>query len=165
MSTLPSSQIDPELLKDHLACPKCGYDLHGIPEHRCPECGFGYDAAAVRSMAKAFERARVAVAQVVINKVAIALALTTPAFSDRIGIGGLAKFVLMASAYVGAFLTWVILTGAYAGPSTFRSLLTGFVAIPVVAIWIPGTPRFLNSITFMGAGFMLAWAWWLRVRH
>jgi hypothetical protein len=24
-------------------CPKCSYWLRGIPEHRCPECGFGFD--------------------------------------------------------------------------------------------------------------------------
>src|SRR5262245_12509714 len=26
-------------------CPHCGYSLNGLPrEHRCPECGFEYDA-------------------------------------------------------------------------------------------------------------------------
>lgn len=32
-------------------CPQCGYDLFGIPEDRCPECGFGYQRAAIRNLA------------------------------------------------------------------------------------------------------------------
>jgi hypothetical protein len=24
-------------------CLSCGYDLHGLPEHRCPECGRAFD--------------------------------------------------------------------------------------------------------------------------
>ncbi len=31
-------------------CPQCGYDLWGIPEQRCPECGFRYQWAAIRRM-------------------------------------------------------------------------------------------------------------------
>ena len=26
-------------------CKRCGYDLHGLPEPRCPECGTGFDPA------------------------------------------------------------------------------------------------------------------------
>lgn len=29
----------------------CGYDLRGIPEAQCPECGFGYDHTAIRTTA------------------------------------------------------------------------------------------------------------------
>lgn len=28
-------------------CEKCGYDLHGLPEPRCPECGSPFDILAV----------------------------------------------------------------------------------------------------------------------
>ncbi len=31
-----------------LRCVACGYDVRGIPEAQCPECGFGYDHAAIR---------------------------------------------------------------------------------------------------------------------
>ncbi len=34
--------------KEHLYCTQCGYNLRGIPENRCPECGFGYDRGAIR---------------------------------------------------------------------------------------------------------------------
>ncbi|MBN1492209.1 MAG: hypothetical protein JXA69_20015 [Phycisphaerae bacterium] len=27
----------------NLGCPKCGYPLRGLPEHRCPECGLAFD--------------------------------------------------------------------------------------------------------------------------
>lgn len=30
-----------------LCCPKCGYDLTGLRESRCPECGAAFDLAAL----------------------------------------------------------------------------------------------------------------------
>lgn len=46
-----------------LRCPQCGYNLTGLAEPRCPECGAAFDwaqvrAAAHRGPAIAFERAR-----------------------------------------------------------------------------------------------------------
>ncbi len=35
---------------DGRLCPKCAYDLRGLPDrHRCPECGTEYEAASIRS--------------------------------------------------------------------------------------------------------------------
>lgn len=31
-----------------LACPKCGYALHGLPTHTCPECGLNFDPEVLR---------------------------------------------------------------------------------------------------------------------
>lgn len=34
----------------HLTCPRCGYDLHGLPEPRCPECGRAFDEQAPKPL-------------------------------------------------------------------------------------------------------------------
>ncbi len=46
------------MIDEDLYCPQCGYNLRGIPEDRCPECGFGYDRGAIRSesISEAFNR-------------------------------------------------------------------------------------------------------------
>lgn len=31
-------------------CASCGYDLRAIPEHRCPECGIGFQTLGMRSL-------------------------------------------------------------------------------------------------------------------
>lgn len=33
-----------------IECPHCGYDLRGLVEGRCPECGFGYDHEGLRAL-------------------------------------------------------------------------------------------------------------------
>ena len=39
---------------EEVFCPQCGYNLFGIPERRCPECGFGFDREAVQSLAQEY---------------------------------------------------------------------------------------------------------------
>ena len=46
MSTLPDDAADDD--DDALTCPLCGYDLRGLPEDRCPECGHAFDPASLR---------------------------------------------------------------------------------------------------------------------
>lgn len=42
-----------DYFRGELACPHCGFDLAGLPDdHRCPECGFGYQRDAIREIAK-----------------------------------------------------------------------------------------------------------------
>jgi len=40
-----------------LACPKCGYDLGGISEPMCPECGERFDPERIRNAPKSWYRA------------------------------------------------------------------------------------------------------------
>lgn len=37
-------------MHQHLHCPQCGYDLTGLPENRCPECGVPFDPAGLRRL-------------------------------------------------------------------------------------------------------------------
>lgn len=39
----------PDDIEDHLHCPKCDYDLSGLHEPRCPECGFEFNLDELRS--------------------------------------------------------------------------------------------------------------------
>lgn len=50
MST-PTDLEPPEIriaAADALNCPLCGYDLRGLPENRCPECGHAFDPDELR---------------------------------------------------------------------------------------------------------------------
>lgn len=38
---------------DALTCPLCDYDLRGLPEHRCPECGHAFDPDELRRQVRA----------------------------------------------------------------------------------------------------------------
>jgi ribosomal protein L37E len=154
------------MLEEHLACPRCGYDLHGIPEVRCPECGFRYDAAALRSMAASAEWTRLAAARDVIMRATIAGALAVPAACDALGLAAWAQFLVILVAYVAAFLTWVVFTDAYRGLVSIPNLLTLFLAL-AVAIWL--AVRFvlplLGVITLAGSILLLGSAGLIRLRN
>ena len=61
---------------EHVRCPRCDYDLFGIPEHRCPECGYGYDHEAIRALAAGEAAKRLAAARGIIRSSVICAALT-----------------------------------------------------------------------------------------
>ncbi|MHC4698097.1 MAG: hypothetical protein ACYTFA_15295 [Planctomycetota bacterium] len=149
-------------LEEHLACPKCGYDLHGIPEIRCPECGFRYDAAALRSMAASAEWTRLAVAQDLIVRAAIAGALAVPAVCERAGISGSAQFAVIAVAYVAVFLTWTVLTEAYRGLAPMPNLVMLYAAIAVGIGYL--LQVFPAGVLAVGV-VVLAFAWFIRLRN
>jgi hypothetical protein len=49
MSATPPSQLDDPFARSAVAfCPGCGYDLRGVPDARCPECGLLPDPEALR---------------------------------------------------------------------------------------------------------------------
>lgn len=48
MTTSPEQPLE----SSAIFCPQCGFDLSGLPdEHRCPECGFGYQREAIVELA------------------------------------------------------------------------------------------------------------------
>ena len=147
--------------EEHLACPKCGYDLYGIPEVRCPECGFRYDYKALRSLAASAEWARLASARTLIVRAAAVTALAAPAVAENLGVAGLWLFTLAVAAYMAAFLTWVVFTDAYTGPESLPDL---FVLLLAVALGL-GLILRLGSVLALvpGTGFLF-WAWLVRIR-
>lgn len=63
-------------------CPSCGYNLHGIPELRCPECGFGFDRPAVEATARSEFYRDFWTCRAVIVRSVFAAALALPAVLD-----------------------------------------------------------------------------------
>jgi len=117
------------MLDEHLTCPKCGYDLYGIPEVRCPECDFRYDAAALRSTAASAEWLRLITARTVIVRSAVASALVMPFVVRAVPIGPIGWFHIVVVVDIAAFVTWLGFRDAYRGPASIPSLLMLLVGI------------------------------------
>ncbi len=149
------------VLEEHLTCPKCGYDLHGIPDVRCPECGFGYDADALRSIVAAEDWLRFTAARCVVLRAVLAAALAFPAVCDRIGVSGWTRFWLVAVACVAAAVTWIVVSEAYGSlvsvPNLFRLLVFFVLAIYLIL-------RALPLLAFIGSIVAPALAWLVRIR-
>lgn len=47
MADSPGTTEIAPAVEAELACPKCGYNLRGLREYRCPECGESFDPAAL----------------------------------------------------------------------------------------------------------------------
>lgn len=149
-------------LNEHLTCPKCGYDLYGIPEVRCPECDFRYDAGALRSMAASAEWIRLVAARTLILRASAAAALAVPAVLDRFAISDLASFVVVGVVYFAAFLTWIVLTDSYVGLASIPNLIVVFLGIGLAFVFVG------NAVPWIALGLatvLLFFAWTARTRH
>jgi hypothetical protein len=146
--------------ENHVSCPNCGYDLHGIPEVRCPECGFRYDHEALKSLADSADWVRLAAARAVIVRAAIAAALITPVAAEKLGASGVVLLLVAAAAYLAVFLVSTIATNAYKGPESLVGLLTIFVGFGFAF----GLALRLATILVLAVGMiLLAHAWYLRI--
>lgn len=149
-------------LAKHLACLECGYDLHGIPEVRCPECGFHYDAKALVWVATFDEAARLAAARILIARATMAAALTLPGGCLGVGFGGWGTAFLLSVCVLGAFITWAAYTDHYDGIESIPFLSIIFSGA-VVFYWL-GLIIFPLGLLIYGA-FVLLTAWVIRLRH
>ena len=148
------------VLQEHLGCPKCGYDLHGIDEVRCPECGFGYDADALRSMAESEDGMRLAAARSMVLRATIAATLAVPAVCDRFGISGWTRFWLVVVAYMAAFLSWIVVTDADAGMVSVPGLFRRFVLFALLMRFVL---RYVPLVAFVCSVVALSLAWYVRI--
>lgn len=149
-------------LDEHLPCPQCGYDLHGLPEVRCPECGFRYDAEAIRTLASAEYWIRLNCSRTIMLYATCATALAIPHVCDHLGIQGWSQFGVNAVAFVVAFLTWVVVRDEYRGAVSIPNLMTLFAA---TALAFSLAIRHAPFITLIGSVVALGLAWRIRIYH
>lgn len=106
-------------LNIELHCPQCAYDLRGIAEERCPECGFGFDVPALRDLAQRAALMVMSAYQAVFWRgvwligFSIATALPCP-LSLLSGAGGVVALVVVAIA---------LLNREYGSPRSSSELL------------------------------------------
>jgi hypothetical protein len=119
---------------DEVFCLRCGYNLRGIPEDRCPECGFGYQLAAIRFIvAASFER-RLAKYQRMLRFAAISLLCSLLVLASQRGL-------------IGGLL-----------PTAFRSAVCGIELwlLYCAVCWVPiGAARFDSPGKLLAALFLL----------
>lgn len=138
----------------HLRCPQCTYDLHGIPKRRCPECGFGFDYAALRNLAELAEINREGVARRVMAAALVAIAAVYSAASEALHLYGAVQLLAGAAVFVPT----------YGGIVRFADIYDGLRSVPslilAAAAWM-----LLTLMFFLGPGGLIiatgitAFAW------
>ena len=109
--------------KNHVYCPACGYDLHGIPERRCPECGFGFDKAAALSVSIAEAQHAFAAARAVIAIAAMSVICAGAAVSG--------EGMLITVPVLVAIAVWIL--GRFAEPRPPRAF---DLLPPALGLWV-----------------------------
>lgn len=143
MSTLPQSNRRSLAPLGHDApgaslCPWCGYDLVGLEDHACPECGRAFGPAEAASVAA---RHRLV------------------ASAPRIWL----RFFGLPMAVSVALLAILLAMGAHPGPSL--SILFIGVALPLITA-AAGAPVMFLSRPWERRAVMLSWlrhSWWLHL--
>jgi len=118
-------------LGEHIKCPKCDYDLYGLQESRCPECGFHFTIAALKVMMTVTEGQRLASALTVINLAAFATAIGVLVVAACLDVHPIARILLGIVGYTWAFVTWVEVTDRYYGPEAFPELARLYVYVGI----------------------------------
>ncbi len=139
-------------------CPRCGYNLRAIPERRCPECGFGYDHAAIQAVALAEVREWDARYRKTIIQATLAIVLI---IAPRLNFTSLLPPLRIVPMIV-PFLLWGLLARSYSdpkpmrffsGPAMYFLYLVGFVTLARLTAWSPFLAVAIATIS-TGAAWM-----------
>lgn len=119
MATEPPSDADPSTADpaDAGYCWKCGYDLRGLDDQQCPECGFRFDVEAVRDMNLQWS------------------VLRLQGIRDATLIQSMACSVLAVSVVTRAWSSWLVLFLMTAG-----AVIAVFVGVRALQCYFFGSP-------------------------
>jgi hypothetical protein len=155
-----------------MICPQCGYNLRGLTESRCPECGLNYDRNALRQIAADSDMRKMRFAYSAMGLAAVGVVLILagdrPSFwSSKVIFNGLFFFVgcfgVLLRMLVLVACVWVLTDSLpnrgffYAG---FEGVALFGVTLFVVLILVPMSPLLFHM---MGL-FCLLGAWYQRLR-
>ncbi len=148
---------------EHLSCPQCDYDLYGIPELRCPECGFRFDRAALKDLAACADWQRWAVARDVIVRTGWAVPLAIASIAGGPWMPGPTLVVLCFAAYIAAFIVWVVLTGGWQPQQAPTPLsvrfFVGLFGLAYLVFIFPGLAVYVAAIPLGSAAVTRLYFW------
>lgn len=140
-----------------IACPKCGYNLHGIPEDRCPECGFGYDHESIRT----FSAIQVAKSDAANRRVIVLSAwsgvFAMPSFAAAITSSFLPQMALLIVSLMLA-VRCMYVYGEPRAPAVWRRIGT-YVLLGVGAIGLTSVLTIVHDIALLIAVVVTIHAW------
>ena len=150
---------------EHPTCPKCGYDLYDIPEVRCPECGFGFDRAALRDIQSTVEWQRLAVAQAISVRASLATASGLPLLLVRLDVYPITRLLLSALVFSVAVYYAAKQSGQVSSLASVPGLLQAVVGVFCFLVAVMTLRHALAWPAHCVGLLVLILAWLIRLRE
>ncbi len=128
-----TSSVPADVPAEEMYCPRCGYNVRGIPEDRCPECGFGFQRAAIRSLAIANFDCRLTNYQRTVLYAAISLACSVVGAASLLDVHYFALLLRIGGGALGFAVFHSLTSDGSIFPSIWR-ILVGVAMILVVVV-------------------------------
>ena len=148
-----------DIMDEHFICPQCEYDLHGIPSERCPECGFGFDLEALRSIAVSDGMSRLEIAEKVVVRASLVIALLVPTVATWCSVPPLISLVLGQLAVVVAVFVWVMVSDGVGLENVFNIVLVMLLFTFSCGMML------ISKANILLCAAILVTAWLLRLRE